>query len=1014
MKKYVLQMIFLLVPLYSWCQLNPVWNVQTPEVASLGQYGKIPVGKYTGVTDIDVPIYTLKVGNMSFPLSFSYHLASLRPNTPGGCLGLGWNLMAGGYITRTVHGCYDEKCDVDGNEIGYYGHSNKLKDIDSLEFAKETDSLVVSGDDYKKCHELSADEFSFQFFGYSGNFYFNEDRGWTVVSDQDIKVEFDEKTGFMDLNEVRKRINTSLWSRQGSNNRFFCKFTLVTPDGTRYEFGGLDAIEFSVSYYGRNDDDLIPTTWRLSKIVTPEKREITFSYDALAIQCDLRYVPQKRYMDISTKEFEMANTGLGRANFTGFLLFPTYLKKIETPNDTLDFVYYRDVGYPHRFYSGALCWEDKNAERRDFFYTNVVTAPSLQFGVFLGYVTSVSDVRSYLKNYLLHCIRVRNGMASRTYYFGYSYASRLLLSQFTVRKGHPALIENIVNNPDRGEFLANYIVPPVNEEDAVPTYRFEYNTSVAMPDDYVLPMVDSWGYYVGKNVDISEQPNFDLVYPNLQATKALTLSKMIYPTGGSTEFEYESHDYSKIVSLDRLTLISERGSAGGLRLKEIRNKKRNGIIDNIKRYYYSFDKSKGAISSGVMNHRMVFHENYIFGKEGNHVTLCSAAGFSAPVTNLNTPDVGYSCVIEETLDSLNNSLGYVKSYYSNFDQGVDGKMHLDSTPFLSLVDGINPSSPFSSNAGERGKLLREEICDKWGTVKKRTDYSYTRVVDKTMKTAEQRIFTPLFTKQGLPTHACIGGLHDTQLYSWMSTKIEETTYFKDKHSLKKSQTIEYDDFRQQTKSVDRIGDMIGRSTTFQYPYHFNEYSWLAQKHFINLPVRQCVKENGFSETSINDYEWFNNVPYVSKNRISYGDNEAEKINYEVLKVDSHGNPLEILKDGMHMVLVWDEKGQLLQGKLENLSISELQNVLGKKYYQIVDVEQARSLFPFAHITIYKYNDANLLESASKPDGTTDYYKYDFLGRLREIYYFETINGKSVKRIKERYDYQMFDNSPKKE
>lgn len=61
-------LLFLSSP--SWGQLNPVWNVQCPEVANLGLYGKIPVSKYTGVPNIDLPIYTLKVGRMSIPLSF--------------------------------------------------------------------------------------------------------------------------------------------------------------------------------------------------------------------------------------------------------------------------------------------------------------------------------------------------------------------------------------------------------------------------------------------------------------------------------------------------------------------------------------------------------------------------------------------------------------------------------------------------------------------------------------------------------------------------------------------------------------------------------------------------------------------------------------------------------------------------------------------------------------------------------------------------------------------------------
>lgn len=62
--------------------------------------------------------------------------------------------------------------------------------------------------------------------------------------------------------------------------------------------------------------------------------------------------------------------------------------------------------------------------------------------------------------------------------------------------------------------------------------------------------------------------------------------------------------------------------------------------------------------------------------------------------------------------------------------------------------------------------------------------------------------------------------------------------------------------------------------------------------------------------------------------------------------------------------------------------------------------------PNAHFTIYKYDEFLRLESITDPTGMTVYYKYDFLGRLREKYYYEKgINHLPVKRIMEQYDYR---------
>ena len=141
MKKRLLS-VFVFLAIFSFnCigqQQIPIKNVPSPEIAGLGEYGKVPVSLYTGVPDISVPIYELKAGNYSLSLAASYHLASVKPNSQSGCLGLGWNLIAGGYITRSVRGMYDEKCQSNGYAPGYYAHASKLKNISNEQFKAET------------------------------------------------------------------------------------------------------------------------------------------------------------------------------------------------------------------------------------------------------------------------------------------------------------------------------------------------------------------------------------------------------------------------------------------------------------------------------------------------------------------------------------------------------------------------------------------------------------------------------------------------------------------------------------------------------------------------------------------------------------------------------------------------------------------------------------------------------------------------------------------------------------
>ena len=221
MNKRLLLAFVLLVSmnLSSMAQLLPIKNVPSPEITSLGEYGTVPVSLYTGIPDISIPLYELKAGAFTLPLSTSYHLASVKPNVQPGCLGLGWSLQAGGYITRAVHGLYDEKCESNGYASGYYVHASQLQNMNNAQFVEATKHIEGESGDY---YELSADEFSFSFAVTPATFITKGNWQWYVVSDQDIKVEFNPANGegFINSEQLNSRIPLSGWGVRSYNNRF--------------------------------------------------------------------------------------------------------------------------------------------------------------------------------------------------------------------------------------------------------------------------------------------------------------------------------------------------------------------------------------------------------------------------------------------------------------------------------------------------------------------------------------------------------------------------------------------------------------------------------------------------------------------------------------------------------------------------------------------------------------------------------------------------------------------------
>jgi hypothetical protein len=79
----------------------------SPNAAALGTYGAIPVGHYTGVPNISIPIYEIDLDGKKFPINISYHASGIKVAQEASTVGLGWVLNAGGCITKEVRGWDD-------------------------------------------------------------------------------------------------------------------------------------------------------------------------------------------------------------------------------------------------------------------------------------------------------------------------------------------------------------------------------------------------------------------------------------------------------------------------------------------------------------------------------------------------------------------------------------------------------------------------------------------------------------------------------------------------------------------------------------------------------------------------------------------------------------------------------------------------------------------------------------------------------------------------------------------
>lgn len=206
MKKNILIASVLLSSLFNAQRLDAVNKIfpPAPTANSLMKFEEVPVSLYTGIPDISIPIYTLSTNKIEIPVRLGYHTLSAKPDEFATEVGLGWNLIAGGSITRTVKGLPDEAIkDNLGSKQGigiyideYSNHPN-FSDTYRNYTAKYLDIIAnnnVPDNDpnFKKYafesaifnrYDTQYDLYQYNFLGYTGRFIIrkNSSNGFQVV-----------------------------------------------------------------------------------------------------------------------------------------------------------------------------------------------------------------------------------------------------------------------------------------------------------------------------------------------------------------------------------------------------------------------------------------------------------------------------------------------------------------------------------------------------------------------------------------------------------------------------------------------------------------------------------------------------------------------------------------------------------------------------------------------------------------------------------------------------------------
>ena len=87
-----------------WTRIVPI----SPEASSMERNQSYPVDYCTGVPSITIPLYEIVAGEVTIPITLSYHASGLKPKERSGFAGTGWTLNLEPSIMREIKDTADD------------------------------------------------------------------------------------------------------------------------------------------------------------------------------------------------------------------------------------------------------------------------------------------------------------------------------------------------------------------------------------------------------------------------------------------------------------------------------------------------------------------------------------------------------------------------------------------------------------------------------------------------------------------------------------------------------------------------------------------------------------------------------------------------------------------------------------------------------------------------------------------------------------------------------------------
>lgn len=1005
-------------------QVTPTSLVEpSPEAYSLNKYGFNTLNKYNGISDISIPLHTIKFDDLSIPITLSYTMPGLNPKEEASWVGLGWTISATSAITRQINDQEDfSRQNIEYPQL-YNGwdngwiytrpfknvtHVGNPFDVSGEFIVEEETQFEIDHQDPGYSPDLQPDIFAVNLFGKSLKFLLNKKVEGsdiittTCLNDLNHKITFDHSTQY---------------------------FQIIDDKGYKFDFK-LKA--FSKQRGSVVNGERVISSWYLTLITSPAGEQISFFYDTR-----VKINSVKDVIESAALTYNVVQNTLGTSfNPSGSI--------VETYSET-DEVYLTEI-------------HNKNEQivfRAEFDRLDLENISTTK-------AARLASIDIYFKLTQFDS-SIKKSITFSTGYFNYSQYGTVSDKTKWLR-----LKLNSLNI--QGEL-----------------YSFEYNSPEALPHKetksidlwgyyngknhqklypyYVInypPACNNCGTFSAGSKREAD-PTYSVVG---------VLNKIIYPTKGYTVYTYEGNEArfldSEIYTWEDNPSNSPIGQyrnkiVGGLRIKRMVDYGFDHLETRVKEFSYLL--SDNSNTSGLLsNYNLYFHQNrvHFIGTANNNFSgqpslqppvewsfnqnftwestyptvqngfaefeyiVVSSAPNSPQFNSAKGYHIGYSRVVERIIDtkSLENSQEIVSEYYNspsavtwyNFnpkallDKGsADWNQAIGGTHEGDYANGIEGwALPGYIYNTENGSVLKETILSGEGLPLQETIYSYN-IVKNGYVVGVRYLLGQAYDKSktvyGQPIDTYQNFVHEIKMFQ-LSRKLVKNY----SGSIVNESVIDYTYTQQwlNRSQSSTNSDLKTAKVTYYYPDDYSSFNSLIAKNIVSIPVRvedrineSLLKAN---VTQLNDFGKPVSVfEFNGSQPSSYEHNPDELIPpgfYNVLSLSYYPNSNRVQEiidiQGITKTYIYgygsryvvaEIVGATYQHVLSLYAIDQTKLDVGEDADgRIQELSNLRQALTAAGITVTTYTINPLVGMTTKTDanGVILNYAYDEYGRLKTI------------------------------